>query len=318
MEMDLAPFVGVVFDVILFAFVFFISSACGFSVWFFNREAWKESGSIKVLTQALARSWLDTGLVTGILGTSIGLMGVVSSPFELMDTDRLYRVMPIMVGPFLWGGLFTGLGYCLIDPDSPIQYKIKPSHILPISVIFLACLFHYVGQTGKPVVDFLTSYSVSYYASILLCIMTFVAIWYRDKRPIVVIANNANLVATLGGMAMGISLWFVEGADYEASKDAIYFIANILMLGSLVYLFLYLLSLLFERSGECNYQTKSWHFAEATAFFLFLVYAPVGTTEYLRESKDQANQQANNEAQQLEINQLKAQIKLLTEKVGEV
>tara|TARA_B100000886_G_scaffold312337_1_gene248220 strand:- start:238 stop:342 length:105 start_codon:yes stop_codon:yes gene_type:complete len=33
---------------------------------------------------------------------------------------------------------------------------------------------------------------------------------------------------------------------------------------------------------------------------------------------DQANQQANDEAQQPEINQLKAQIKLLTEKVGEV
>ena len=95
---------------------------------------------------------------------------------------------------------------------------------------------------------------------------------------------------------MGISLWFVTGADYEASRDAIYFIANILMLGSLVYLFLYLLSLLFERIGECNYQTKSWHFAEATAFFLFLVYAPVGTTEYLRESTDQANLPANNKA----------------------
>ena len=316
MEMDLAPYIGVVFDIVVFTTVFGMSSAFGVAIWFFNRNGWRELGSTKVLLQALARSWLDTGLIAGIFGTSVGVMAVINSA-DFADIDNLYRIMPIVLGTFLWGGLLTGLGYCLLDLDSPIKYKIKPSHILPISVIFLACLFHYVGQTGKPVVDFLTSYSVSYYASILLCIMTFVAIWYRDKRPIVVIANNANLVATLGGMAMGISLWFVEGADYEASKDAIYFIANILMLGSLVYLFLYLLSLLFERSGECNYQTKSWHFAEATAFFLFLVYAPVGTTEYLRESTDQANQKLNNEAQELRIEQLEAQIKLLSEKIGE-
>ena len=47
------------------------------------------------------------------------------------------------------------------------------------------------------------------------------------------------------------------------------------------------------------------------------MYAPVGTTEYLRESTDQANQKLNNEAQELRIEQLEAQIKLLTEKIGE-
>ena len=176
-----------------------------------------------------------------------------------------------------------------------------------------------IGDTELPVMQFFTNpYAIGYYAITFLSLIILVILGFRVQKPLVVVANNANLVATLGGMAMGISLWFVTGADYEASRDAIYFIANILMLGSLVYLFLYLLSLLFEQIGECNYQTKSWHFAEATAFFLFLVYAPVGTTEYLRESKDQANQITNNEAQQLEINQLKAQIKLLTEKIGDV
>ena len=319
MEMDLAPFYGVVFDVILYNFVFLISSSMGLSIWFFNRDRWGELGAVQVLGQALAKSWLDTGLIAGILGTSIGVMGVVSHPLALTETVSLYSVMPIVLGTFLWGGLLTGLGYCLVDSDSPIQYSIKPAYLLPISVIFLFLFFHHVGQTGKTAIEYFTNTdSVSYYATTFLCIMILVAVWFRDKRPLVVIANNANLVATLGGMAMGISLWFVDGADYEASRDAIYFIANILMFGSFVYLFLYMWSLLLERTGECNYQTKSWHFAEATAFFLFLVYAPVGTTEYLRESTDQANQQANNEAQQLEINQLKAQIKLLIEKVGEI
>ena len=77
-------------------------------------------------------------------------------------------------------------------------------------------------------------------------------------------------------------------------------------------------SFLLLKKLQGNYQPKTWHFAEAAAFFIFLVYAPVGTTEYFRESTDQATQQANNEAQQVEINNLKAQIKLLTEKVGDV
>ena len=42
--------------------------------------------------------------------------------------------------------------------------------------------------------------------------------------------------------------------------------------------------------------------------FFFLVYAPVGTTEFMREASDQASLQDQDEAQQLEINQLKAQI----------
>ena len=88
--------------------------------------------------------------------------------------------------------------------------------------------------------------------------------------------------------------------------------------GCFAYLGIYLFTLYQGVSHEDNYQTKTWHFAEAAAFFIFLVYAPVGTTEFMREASDQASLQDQHEAQQLEINQLKAQIKLLTEKVGEV
>ena len=81
---------------------------------------------------------------------------------------------------------------------------------------------------------------------------------------------------------------------------------------------LYYVSLSRDESHLGDYKTKTWHFAEASSFVVFLILAPVGLTEYSRESTDQANQRVNNEDQQLEINQLKAQIKLLTEKVGEI
>ena len=60
------------------------------------------------------------------------------------------------------------------------------------------------------------------------------------------------------------------------------------------------------------FQIKTWHFAEAASFFIFLVYAPVGNTEFLRESIDQAGIQAQHEAQEIRIEQLEAQIRLLT------
>ena len=122
----------------------------------------------------------------------------------------------------------------------------------------------------------------------------------------IVLANNANIVATLGGMTIGIFFWFVDGADLAGSIDAIYLTPTSLMFGCLAYLSIYLFALYHRVSHEGNYQTKTWHLAEAAAFFVFLVFAPVGITEYLRESTDEANQQANIEVQQLEINQLKA------------
>ena len=43
-------------------------------------------------------------------------------------------------------------------------------------------------------------------------------------------------------------------------------------------------------------------------FFIFLLYAPVGATEWQRESKDQTVQEANNPAQELRIEQLEAKL----------
>ena len=313
MEMDLAPFYGTIFDPILIFYNLLLSSI-GIYVWLSNRINWKRLGSGKVLLQSLAKCWLDTGLVVGIFLTAMGAMGLLY--YGNKDLNDLYQIMPILLATFLWGGIVTGLGYCVRDVESKIDFSINP-FLLAVALLMLVFVFVSQGlATGIPLHEFFTNLTVAQYYFGPFIIITLFSI--RKKKPLSVVLADANLVAALAGMAMGISLWFIEGADYEASRDAIYLVANVLMLGSLSYLLIYLWSLLMNVTSLCNYQTKSWHFAEATAFFLFLVYAPVGTTEYLRESTDQANQQANNEAQQLEINQLKAQIKLLTEKVGEV
>ena len=176
--------------------------------------------------------------------------------------------------------------------------------------------------TGKTIeiINLSFSFSIAKYYLICFLVVFLVGVLNRHEGTDskITLANNANVVAALGGMAIGIFFWFVDGADLARSLDAIYLTATSLMLGCFAYLGIYLFTLYQGVSHEGNYQTKTWHFAEAAAFFVFLVFAPVGITEDLRESIDQANQQANNEAQELRIEQLEAQIKLLTEKVGEV
>ena len=315
MEMDLGSASGVVFDAVLQFFVISLSS-WGIFIWLFNRNKWDKYGTLIVLRQSLARSWLDTGLIAGILGVSIGVMGLMAGSPETPDLDFLYSVMPILLNTFLWGGLLTGLGYCLLNEHVQLDLRIKATHLAAAVFMGSFPLIYLAEDSRLSLLSFFTNpHSLIYYLTPFSLI---VIVGWKTKRLILALLADANLVATLGGMAIGVSFWFVEGADFEASTDAIYFIANILMFGCLSYLVIYLVSLLLNISSECNYQTKSWHFAEASAFFVFLVFAPVGATEYAREWTDLATLQTQHEAQQLEINQLKAQIKLLTEKVGEV
>ena len=113
--MDLADIdSGVVFDTVLFGYVFVASTSGAFFIWLNNRDKWRKIGTRKVLGQALAICWLDTGLVVGILLTSVGVMAIVSSQDAFTDLERLYQVMPIVLATFLWGGLLTGAGYSVV------------------------------------------------------------------------------------------------------------------------------------------------------------------------------------------------------------
>ena len=313
MEMDLAPFIGGIFDPLIFVFVTVLNSS-GIFIWMFNKKDDSIPVSLKNLRQALARTWLDTGLVAGILGSTISMMGLMKD--DSLELAALYATMPKALGAFLYGGLYTGLGYCLLRNDYQITYRIRPIGSILYLVLAIYVVSDLIPYTGIPAPEFFTNTKIIPYFLGPMLIILLLGLRRGESIPLAV--NNANVVATLGGMAIGIVFWFVDGADYVESVDAIFFISNILVLGGCTYLIVYIWSLLEEVTDRGNYQTKSWHIAEAAAFFMFLVYAPVGATEYLRESTDQEALQAQHQAQRLEIDQLKAQIKLLTEKVGEV
>ena len=124
---------------------------------------------------------------------------------------------------------------------------------------------------------------------------------------------KANLGVTLFLMALGIVSWFLNWSDFENSKQSTWLIANVLMWGCIVHVNFYFFVLATERQPDAKLRIKTWHFTEAFAFFAFLVYAPIGTTEYFRESADQKALQEQHENQQSEIDELKARLQELEE-----
>ena len=88
------------------------------------------------------------------------------------------------------------------------------------------------------------------------------------------------------------------------------------MWGSIVHVYFYFIVLATEKQPDAKLRIKTWHFTEAFAFFAFLIYAPIGTTEYFRESADQDALQEQHENQQTEIDSLKAEIAELKMKIS--
>lgn len=78
-----------------------------------------------------------------------------------------------------------------------------------------------------------------------------------------------------------------------------------------MHILFYYCSLINGRVRFDRTNATSWHFAEAASFFIFLVLAPVGLTEYLREEADQTAIQQQHQIQQLEIEALKRKIEAL-------
>ena len=207
----------------------------------------------------------------------------------------------------LWGGIFVGLGYFLRNPAVPIEARISGRAALLSVVVFgLAVGFIMIGtklnfqDTFLPLSEALIPY---------LLILSFCLLAHRfNGKPWIVSFTDANLLATMGGLAIGILLWFKSGLGYEEGRAAIYTCAITLMWGSIFYIIAYIASLYLGTQEQVNYQTKTWHLSEGAVFFIFLLYAPVGATEWKRESQDQAVQEANNQAQELRIEQLEAEL----------
>ena len=272
----------------------------------FNKKAWKDHGALSVYIQCMSRVALDIGLVLGIAGSAIG---VVAMTMYSNLSSNLEGPISIVLLCMVYGGIFVGLGYFLHNPKVPIEPKISRVGFI-VSLLICLCGISWQMVVTAGLSGNVITLSESFVPYLIVMALSFLCLRFNDK-PWAVSFTDANLIATMGGLGMGIVLWFTSGGGYEEGRAAIYTCAITLMWGSIFYIVAYIVSLYLGTQEQGNYQTKTWHLSEGAVFFIFLLYAPVGATEWQRESKDEAVQEANNQAQELRIEQLEAQIAIL-------
>ena len=272
----------------------------------FNKKAWKDHGALSVYIQCMSRVALDIGLVLGIAGSAIG---VVAMTMYSNLSSNLEGPISIVLLCMVYGGIFVGLGYFLHNPKVPIEPKISRVGFI-VSLLICLCGISWQMVVNAGLSGNVITLSESFVPYLIVMALSFLCLRFNDK-PWAVSFTDANLIATMGGLGLGIVLWFTSGGGYEEGRAAIYTCAITLMWGSIFYIVAYIVSLYLGTQEQGNYQTKTWHLSEGAVFFIFLLYAPVGATEWQRESKDEAVQEANNQAQELRIEQLEAQIAIL-------
>ena len=77
--MDLAPFLGGIWDPIVFAFVLSPAVAITYLIWLQNYFSQNIKTSIQDTLQIWSRITLDSTIVMGICGTSIGIQGMIAN-----------------------------------------------------------------------------------------------------------------------------------------------------------------------------------------------------------------------------------------------
>ena len=265
----------------------------------------------QLIFHLIGKVGLDIALVMGISGTAIAMMAHLLS--DAGNTDS-YLQSTYIVGTLLMGAYVTGVGFCMTNPEisDNFTYKLERRQvkILLTLITFVVCLQSYVFELD--IFELWDAGWILFLQFLMFGVAGLAA--SLSGKPILRCFIESNVSVTFIWMALGIVFWFSEGGDYLSSRSNILVIARTLFVGCMIHIVLHYVSLLKNMNEEGKYTTKTWHFAEAASFFVFLVLAPVGLTEFSRESTDQAAIQKQHEAQQLEINQLKAQIKLLTEK----
>ena len=254
---------------------------------------------------------LDTGLVWGIALSCAGLIGMA---VNLKESEGLAESITTALAVMVWVGTAAGLAYVIDRKELAIQLRFTPIDLVIMSAVIAYSLGYWISITGVPF------WGRFFHPTLTSCQFALIAILFlvgrKSSKPWRDLLFEANLGVTLVLMALGITIWFLDWSDFENSKESIWLIANILFWGGILHMIFYCGILLTGKGTDAKIRTKSWHFTEAFAFYTFLVYAPIGTTEYFRESADQKALQEQHEDQQSEIDELKARIQRLEELQG--
>ena len=262
--------------------------------------------------QAWCKIVLDISLVWGIALACIGLIGMT---LNNDSSDSLTESVVIVFSCVVTAGLAAVLAFTFERENTQIPMRLSIWQVTLVNVLMWFLLTQNIGQTGVRFIGghfhpIITTFQLGLIALLTLTSALVTSTTWQQTL------FKANLGVTLFLMALGIVSWFLNWSDFENSQQSTYLIANVLMWGSFVHVNFYFFVMATEKQPDAKLRIKTWHFTEAFAFFAFLVYAPIGTTEYFRESADQDALQEQHEDQQSEIDSLKAEIKELKRQIS--
>ena len=262
--------------------------------------------------QAWCKIVLDISLVWGIALACIGLIGMT---LNNDSSDSLTESVVIVFSFVVVAGLAAVLAFSFERENTQIPMRLSIWQVTLVNVLMWFLLTQNIGQTGVRFIGGHFHPIITTFQLGLIALLTLISSLITST-PWQQTLFKSNLGVTLFLMALAIVSWFLNWSDFENSQQSTYLIANVLMWGCIVHVNFYFFVLATERQPDAKLRIKTWHFTEAFAFFAFLVYAPIGTTEYFRESADQEALQAQHESQKSEIDNLRARIQKLEELQG--
>ena len=116
MEMNLPPFIGVLFDWVVFSFVIGPSLAIVFAIWMNHWIVEREFLGPRDVLRVWSRASLDSILVMGILGTTLGIQGMtMHHDVTSTDAELAYSSFRVAMLTFVWGGVLAGLAFAIRD-----------------------------------------------------------------------------------------------------------------------------------------------------------------------------------------------------------
>ena len=254
---------------------------------------------------------LDISLVWGI---SLACIGMIGMTVNMSDSARLAEATIIVFSSVATAGLAAAVAFCVENESVKVHIRLSPFQaLLVFFLFFFSALICIVNAGGLGIGYFnLTITSVQLLSVGLFTLIGSIFSTVPWQQTIF----KANLGVTLFLMTLGIISWFLNWSDFESSNQSTYLVAVVLMWGSFIHVGSYFAVMVTETQPDAKLRIKTWHFTEAFAFFAFLVYAPIGTTEYYRESADQEALQEQHEDQQSEIDSLKAELEDLKKQVS--
>lgn len=255
--------------------------------------------------QHWARTFLVLGVPVGLLGTSIGMVQIISG---ISDIRAAGVAMSVCLVTLLYGGLVSAIGFAALNPEQRESRKhAEPVWwVTPLIVTLIVSVWGAVaGETSQ----FLRSDAA---LVTLACVLTFMS--FRRGTPPLTRWAEAALFSSIICVGVGILKWF-SNLDYETGKidiDAITFAVLGVLYGCCLYIGAYFYSFRHQYADSYDAPRMNWHFLEVNAFLYFLLIAPTSIPESLLKAEANTRLVKQNQELSERVSALEAQVARLS------